>query len=222
MIFKMCVGLFLIGVSANALAQGSTSVVGGGQGVSCRSGLGSDLEVLDLFEARERYGSLSWDRIDSTFDVEYYVNGRSEKRICEVLQTAKLQTQKYLSLDQDVSLAFDRACSLSARVKFSNELVFTRDAGETVPILSDCRFVQFGNYQNGEVTIRKSLNLHTIDVAAFLLHEALHPVFAGPTTVAIRQFVMFALADESFQRENYIPAQEIVRTKLPVNPNRFF
>ncbi len=215
--------LFPLGV----FAQGSTTVGDGGNGVVCKtSGIEQGqaqhyrytLQLLDLYEARNVHGHIFHDKPIIGRD---WMSTETTSRVCGILYRARLRLQNVMPLNSKVIQAFKQACELSSRVRIRVEIPQTHDYGRVVVDLpKSCRLVQLGFRQpSGEIWIARNESeyLSHIDLAALLLHESLHPVFARKSDkLALRQFVAFNFSTRGFQKRNLDLATALLEHRQPV------
>ncbi len=223
--------LFTFG-SGLALAQGTTTAEDGGHGVLC-SGVyrGSDdrnltpfkLELLDFYEARNAYGAMPRDRGHLVLSLADVRNLNSH--VCVVLRNRMRRMERILGQSTEVANAFRSACGLAYRVKWVGTIESTQDQGNlAIKLPKNCEIVQIGKRHNGRVILNDQMlpGMTVNDIGGLLLHESSHPYFDGnKSTLAVRQFVMFAFARESFLRKNRHLLEQLIQTRRPIEPARF-
>ncbi len=215
-----------------ALAGGGSTAEDGGHGVVCERPSSSiprtidvQVEILDLYEARKLYGPAHW---KNKWLISHDVDNRLLKSACHELKERKLALMKLLSIDAELQAAFDDACEIAATAKIGQHLSLTDDSGELmVKIPHACKVKQFAVYKRTDdrfsvsVDARYIRHFTELELAALLLHESLHTSFPRGSTVAIRQFVMYAMASRRFQKANLAPAQIIAGCRCEVDKRAF-
>jgi hypothetical protein len=198
---------------ACVFAQGSTTVGDGGKGVVCKQSFAGkkavqyyryNLQLLDLYEGRHYHSQILHDEPIVGID---WLKTETANRVCQILNSSHRRLQKLQLTNAELDQAFEQACSLSLSVRIKLDIPRTEDHGRiAAPLPKYCKIVQLGyRLPNGEIWIARNESeyLSHLDLAALLLHEALHPVFKQKSEkLALRQFVMFSFARPAFQKRN--------------------
>ncbi len=189
------VGLLLLSIQANA--EGGVSGHDGGHGVVCEvfsQGLKSKytVQLLDLFE------QASLDQSHSKLKVQSggITSIRNLPRVtCKLLAEKQAVAEKLFGHHREL-FAFNKACSLVKAIKLTDYIYETEDYGYLRASLPKaCKLVQIANRMvtpNGEsisIDYRIANYLGSRDLAALLLHEALHEYRGGQTTIEVRKYV---------------------------------
>ena len=189
---------FLISItSITAVAkEGGVTVEGGGHGVACvrkiAFGQTVTVELLDMYEYRRinniRLRAHDEDSVDASWTVP--------ARICRLLMEKKVEAIRKYGSSASVLQAFDKACKLVDLVRREEFIRDTFDWGSLrVPLEKECQLIQIANRSVGSsgeivrIDHTAAQYLTHVDLAALLLHEALHETMGGASTVQIRDFV---------------------------------
>jgi hypothetical protein len=210
-------------ISQFALAGGEgTSADDGGQAVFCKNiGRNRDqfVKTLDLFEARALYGS-GWGR-EHHFTGFLHGSWIREPAVNRILGHLKLKLMKRIGADHEILKYFEIARTFTPVI--SDEVAETNDIGQLqVQIPYNCKVVQLAVRRrfSNEILIHNDFAqaLGNTDVAAILLHEALHGYFNDQgSNLVVRQAIGYIFASSEFQKRNIVAFNQLLKTKQPVS-----
>jgi hypothetical protein len=204
---------------------GATGADDGGQGVICLqfSRIGrmvNTIESLDLFEMRAISGKMR----GPSPNIMYNPTDRSEE-VFKLLQRRKCLVSEILGTDHQLLQYFEAASGMKPVIVEDPPLP-TNDSGDLqIKLPGSCEVVQIASRSRAS----KVVKIHTdfaymedIDIAAVLMHEALHGFFTEKrSNLVVRQAVGYIFADRKFQLRNQDVFLELISTKRPVDPKRF-
>jgi hypothetical protein len=228
--------LFLSFVTQIAFACGGGSTTGedGGHGVLChvRTPLYEDpyafrdysLETLDLFEARSKFKAM---RLKKDKQLVFDLPQREVSiQVCKVLDSRFHNLMKFSKNISVMGTVFHEACEM----RFSwADIELTHDHGLVqTKIPRYCKLVQLGVTKRKDserkVILDRDLTewLEVEQLAALALHESLHGYFDETrSTLAVRQMVMFAFANQKFLRANVNLLEQLIDQRKPIDPLTF-
>jgi hypothetical protein len=220
---------FLLSFSAFARGGGGASGDDGGQGVLCwrRSGLevpyDYTVQTLDLYEARALFGrDWGFPKVSANLNPDNYSTPNPNSVLKEKRNRLALilgPTHPFLSM-------FDRAKVIKLDVS-DDDLPVTRDEGSLqTQLLRNCELVQLGVHRelDNSVVINSDYSqfLNEWDIAALVLHEALHSYFVHKkSNLVVRQAIGYIFGTREFQVRNAEIFREMLRTGQSVDPKRF-
>ena len=221
------IAIFL--VSTQTLAGVSTAG-DGGHAVLCKGS--RVVQFLDMYEAHRYFGlhprpkSIAQPKMGSVYVPEYFLD-----YIETEIGVSFRKARKLLGANHPFLKTFDKIIPIATLASHKPAVADTNDFGSIQGNLSEgCRVVQFARYkfENGlakvEINDRLRKRFRYIDTLALFMHEAFHEWFApyNTDTIAVRQTVIYLLADSRFQKKNVHLFVELINERRVIDPNRFW
>jgi hypothetical protein len=202
---KFATLLFSAVFSLTALAAGGAGAGDGGHAIICEEGIqGGPLanytvNLLDLLELKlinKKFHGSKYPLPTAHSDWEI-----PRKQICGILAVQKAKASSVPELDQRLLSAFDKACELAHSAQQDYNIPRTYDHGPLRHKLPwNCELIQVAIRQKSNAGEVVKVNpdyaqyLDDQELAALLLHEALHWYIDDENTLRIREYVSFVFS----------------------------